>query len=82
MAAWREPSAWEGEATVGGVTSPAAQTAAFGNNELIVHGWDLAVATGQPYSRPSPTSRASYQLASSIPDDPEARAVCSGRGSR
>jgi uncharacterized protein (TIGR03086 family) len=73
VAAWREPSAWEGEATVGGVTSPAARTAAFGNNELIVHAWDLAVATGQPYSPAEPNLVASYQLASSIPDDPEAR---------
>jgi uncharacterized protein (TIGR03086 family) len=72
-AAWREPSAWQGEATVGGVTSTAAQMAAFGNNELIVHGWDLAVATGQPYSPAEPNLVASYQLASSIPDDPEAR---------
>src|SRR4029453_6009011 len=73
VAAWREPSAWEGEATVGGVTSPAAQTAAFGNNELIMHGSDLAVATGQPYSPAEPNLVASYQLASSTPDDPEAR---------
>ena len=73
VAAWREPSAWEGEATVGGVTSPAAQTAAFGNNELIVHGWDLAVATGQPLLPAEPNLVASYRLASSIPDDPEAR---------
>lgn len=73
VAAWREPSAWEGESTVGGVTSPAPQNAAFGNNELIVHGWDLAVATGQPYSPAKPNLAASYQLASSIPDDPEAR---------
>jgi uncharacterized protein (TIGR03086 family) len=73
VAAWREPNAWEGEATVGGVTLTATQTAAFGNNELIVHGWDLAVATGQPYSPAEPNLMASYQLASSIPDDPEAR---------
>ena len=73
VAAWREPSAWEGEATVGGVTSPAAQTAAFGNNELIMHGWDLAVATGQPYSPAEPNLVAAYRLASSIPDNPDAR---------
>ncbi|HZA32058.1 MAG TPA: TIGR03086 family metal-binding protein [Propionibacteriaceae bacterium] len=73
VAAWRESSAWDGEATVGGVTSPAAQTAAFGNNELVVHGWDLAVSTGQPYSPAEPNLLAAYQLASSIPDDPQAR---------
>ena len=72
-AAWREPGAWEGEATVGGVTSPAPQTAAFGNNELVVHGWDLAVATGQPYSPAEANLQASYELASSIPDEPASR---------
>lgn len=47
--AWRDPAAWAGEATVGGVTLPAELTAAVVTDELIVHGWDLAVATGQPY---------------------------------
>ena len=47
--AWREPAAWEGETTVGGVTLPAAMHGGFANNELVIHGWDLAVATGQPY---------------------------------
>jgi uncharacterized protein (TIGR03086 family) len=51
--AWRDPAAWEGEATVGGVTLPADVTATVVTDELVVHGWDLARATGQPY-RPDP----------------------------
>lgn len=47
--AWRDPAAWAGEATVGGVTLPAELTAAVVADELVVHGWDLATATGQPY---------------------------------
>ena len=47
--AWRDPAAWAGEATVGGVTLPADVTAAVVTDELVVHGWDLARATGQPY---------------------------------
>ncbi len=47
--AWRDPAAWAGEATVGGVTLPADLTAAVVTDELVVHGWDLARATGQPY---------------------------------
>jgi uncharacterized protein (TIGR03086 family) len=47
--AWRDPAAWEGEATVGGVTLPAELTAAVAADELVVHGWDLARGTGQPY---------------------------------
>lgn len=47
--AWRDPAAWAGEATVAGVTLPADLTAAVAVDELVVHGWDLARATGQPY---------------------------------
>ena len=47
--AWRDPAAWSGEATVGGVTMPAELTAAVVADELVVHGWDLARGTGQPY---------------------------------
>ena len=49
MRAWREPAAWVGEATVGGVTLPAELTAAVVADELVVHGWDLARASDQPY---------------------------------
>lgn len=47
--AWREPGAWEGTTEVGGVTLPAPSIGMFGLNELVIHGWDLARATGQPY---------------------------------
>jgi uncharacterized protein (TIGR03086 family) len=49
VTAWRDSAAWEGETTVGGATFPAAMHGGFANNELVIHGWDLAVATGQPY---------------------------------
>ncbi len=48
--AWREPSAWTGTSQVGGATMPAATIGAFGMNELVMHSWDLAKATGQEYS--------------------------------
>ena len=67
--AWRDPSAWEGETTVGGVTMPAAMHGGFANNELVLHGWDLAVATGQPYDVAAANLEASWQLVSGIPDD-------------
>lgn len=47
--AWQLPEAWEGEATAGGVTLPAEVMGLVAFNELVVHGWDLAVATGQAY---------------------------------
>jgi uncharacterized protein (TIGR03086 family) len=54
-AAWREPTAWEGFATVGGVSLPAPAMGGVALNEVLIHGWDLAVATGQEY-RPDPVS--------------------------
>ncbi|MGF6888962.1 uncharacterized protein (TIGR03086 family) [Nocardia sp. GAS34] len=48
--AWREPAAWEGETEVGGATGPAPQMARFALDEVIVHGWDLARATGQSFA--------------------------------
>jgi uncharacterized protein (TIGR03086 family) len=48
-AAWRDPGAWEGTTEAGGVRMPAPAMAVVAVNEVLVHGWDLAVATGQPY---------------------------------
>jgi uncharacterized protein (TIGR03086 family) len=56
-AAWRAPEAWEGRAEAGGVTLPASVMGVVALNELIIHGWDLAVATGQPY-QPEPAALA------------------------
>jgi uncharacterized protein (TIGR03086 family) len=49
VAAWQVPAAWEGNVEVGGVTLPGPDMAVVALDELVVHGWDLAVATGQPY---------------------------------
>ncbi|MGZ4651068.1 MAG: TIGR03086 family metal-binding protein [Kineosporiaceae bacterium] len=47
--AWRGPSAWEGTAEVAGAVLPGSAMGMVALNEVVVHGWDLAVATGQPY---------------------------------
>jgi len=48
--AWKEPSAWTGTAQAGGVTMPATALGTVAMNELIMHSWDLARATGQEYA--------------------------------
>jgi uncharacterized protein (TIGR03086 family) len=48
-AAWHSPQAWEGLTKVGGGTMPATFAGQAGLNELVIHGWDLARGTGQPY---------------------------------
>jgi|SRR5215213_1704789 uncharacterized protein (TIGR03086 family) len=50
VAAWDQPEAWDGTTEVGGVRMPAAAMGVVAANEVLVHGWDLAVATGQPYA--------------------------------
>lgn len=45
--AWREESAWRGRVSAGGVEMDAQDNAVVGIEELTVHGWDLARATGQ-----------------------------------
>jgi uncharacterized protein (TIGR03086 family) len=48
--AWKDPAAWTGTACAGGVTMPATVMGTVAMNELIMHGWDLARATGQDYA--------------------------------
>jgi uncharacterized protein (TIGR03086 family) len=48
--AWRAPEAWEGDTQAGGVTFPAAIAGRVALDELVMHGWDLARATGQPFT--------------------------------
>ena len=46
---WREPSAWQGVMSAGGLEFPAEVGGVIALDELVLHGWDLAVATGQPF---------------------------------
>ena len=50
VAAWRDPAAAEGSTIAGGIEMPAAEVAVVTLDELVLHGWDLARATGQPYA--------------------------------
>jgi uncharacterized protein (TIGR03086 family) len=50
VAAWRRPGAAEGNTVAGGVELPAAVMASVALTEVLVHGWDLAVAVGVPYA--------------------------------
>lgn len=60
--AWHAPEAWEGETQAGGVTLPAAIAGRIALNELVLHGWDLARATGQEYAPDAASLGVSYAL--------------------
>ncbi|WP_336084253.1 TIGR03086 family metal-binding protein [Nocardia sp. SSK8] len=48
-AAWHAPEAWDGDAEAGGIVLPAPVMATVALDELVIHGWDLAVSTGQSF---------------------------------
>jgi uncharacterized protein (TIGR03086 family) len=47
--AWRDPDAWQGMTRAGGVDLPGEVAGLVALDELVVHGWDVARASGQPY---------------------------------
>jgi uncharacterized protein (TIGR03086 family) len=49
-AAWRDESAWTGMTHAGGVDLPAEVAGVVALDEVIVHGWDIAVSSDQRYS--------------------------------
>jgi uncharacterized protein (TIGR03083 family) len=75
-AAWDEPGAWAGEATAGGVTMPAPAMGAVALDEVAVHGWDLARATGQDYRLDDATVAAvlAFTTESATPENEPMRA--------
>jgi uncharacterized protein (TIGR03086 family) len=54
-AAWREPAAWEGMTRAGGIDFPGDVGGMIALTEVVIHGWDIAVATGQDYDVVQPT---------------------------
>ncbi|MBT2417725.1 TIGR03086 family protein [Streptomyces sp. ISL-22] len=68
--AWRDPAAWTGMTRAGGVDLPGAVAGAVAIDELVIHGWDLARATGLPYAPDPAALRASYDFLLAAADDP------------
>ncbi|QCD55161.1 TIGR03086 family metal-binding protein [Streptomyces hawaiiensis] len=69
--AWRDPAAWTGMTRAGGVDLPGDIAGLVVIDELVIHGWDLAHATGQGYD-PDPAALETCHafLAASV-DDPD-----------
>jgi uncharacterized protein (TIGR03086 family) len=69
--AWQESSAWQGTTDVGiELTNEVWGRIAL--TEMVVHGWDLATATGQPFELPEPTLQAVWEyLTEFLPTLPE-----------
>jgi uncharacterized protein (TIGR03086 family) len=57
-AAWDDPVVWRGSTELSGLELPNERWGKIALTELVVHGWDLANATGQPCDLPERTLRA------------------------
>ncbi len=58
VAAWSDPAAWERNLNVMGSPTPAGDVAALLIAEMVLHGWDAAKASGQPYTARDDVARA------------------------
>jgi len=74
--AWRDPPAWTGMTKAGGVELPGEVAGLVALDELVVHGWDVARATGQTYECDAPSLEAVHAFVSqfSEPGQEEMRA--------
>ncbi|MEU6258193.1 TIGR03086 family metal-binding protein [Streptomyces sp. NPDC047043] len=68
--AWRDPSAWTGMTRAGGVDLPGEVAGAVAVDELVIHGWDLARATGQDYTPDPAALQASHDFLLAAAEDP------------
>ncbi|GAA2256932.1 TIGR03086 family metal-binding protein [Streptomyces indiaensis] len=73
--AWRDPAARTGMTRAGGVDLPGEVAGLVATDELVVHGWDLARATGQPYSPDPAALRVCHDFLAASVDDPGRGAV-------
>jgi uncharacterized protein (TIGR03086 family) len=48
-AAWHEPEAWTGMTRAGGLDLPGELAGVIALDEIVVHGWDVARSSNQPY---------------------------------
>jgi uncharacterized protein (TIGR03086 family) len=70
--AWRQPGAWEGMTSIAGMQLPGSAVGVIALNEVLVHGWDLAAATGQQYRADQASTQAcldyGVEFAASAPE--------------
>jgi uncharacterized protein (TIGR03086 family) len=73
--AWRDPGAWTGMTRAGGLDLPGEVAGLVALDEVVIHGWDVARASGQPYEVERPALEAVHGFVSQFagPGQEEAR---------
>ncbi|MFE8959960.1 TIGR03086 family metal-binding protein [Streptomyces iakyrus] len=73
--AWRDPAARTGMTRAGGVDLPGEVAGLVATDELVIHGWDLARATGQRYEPDPDALRVCHDFLAASVDDPGRGAI-------
>jgi uncharacterized protein (TIGR03086 family) len=69
--AWQSPDAWQGMTKAGGVDLPGDVCGLVALDEVLLHGWDLARATGQEYDVTEAESEAVLPVVTPEDHDPD-----------
>lgn len=69
--AWRSDEAWTGMTRVGGVDLPGEICGLVALDEVLLHGWDVARATGQPYDPSDAECEAVQPVVTPDPEHPD-----------
>ena len=69
--AWQSADAWDGMTMAGGVPLPGEVGGVIALNEVLLHGWDLARATGQPYQPSESECEAVLPIVTPESSDPQ-----------
>jgi uncharacterized protein (TIGR03086 family) len=71
-AAWRDESAWTGMTQAGGQDLPGELAGVIALDEVLVHGWDIAVSSGQEFTCEPELAQAVYGFVSgAVAQNPE-----------
>ena len=70
--AWRDEAAWSGMTEAGGIQLPGEVAGLVALDEVVVHGWDIAVASGQEFSAEPHLLDTAYEFVrAGVADNPE-----------
>ena len=70
--AWRDETAWTGMTKAGGIDLPGEVAGIIALNEVLLHGWDIAVASGQRFECEPDLVAAAYSFVeSSVAENPQ-----------
>lgn len=67
--AWADPAAWSGTTEAAGIVTPADVAGNAALQELLLHGWDLARATGRPFATDPASVTACWDFVSSLSEE-------------